>query len=385
MPQIATEEIQDNVLITKIDTIAKEMGQSLPPPTDALKMVITIPAKNESESIIKTLEAISNQKLCDRKPFNSSRFELLVLCNNCSDDTYVKCNQFSAKYTAINVHCMELNSDELNTVGAARRILMNIASGRLSENGFIITTDADTIPDSNWLATIESYSETNIGLVCGFIRSDYESVDGQALKYLQAKDEYLMLKSELEHKLLPNLNDPWPRHSYHWGPNLAIKNNVYNAVGGIQPLHFLEDVDLYNRVVSLGIAVRHCMDTIVTTSTRIDSRCGEGFGAELKIWSEWEGVSYNVEGLQKLLMRFKIHTLLNQFYSVPNIELFEPICEIAETNKESLLRLIHTYKNPEAALIAIQHFLDSNQDFHERFPNCSVFGACEDIRNYLLN
>jgi hypothetical protein len=260
---------------------------------------------------------------------------------------------------------------------------MNIASGRLAENSFIITTDADTIPDAHWLQKIESYSETDIDLVCGFIQSDYDSVDGQTLKYLQAKDDYLILKAELEHNLLPDPNDPWPKHNYHWGPNLAIKNKVYKAIGGIQPLHFLEDVDMYNRVVGQGFAVRHCMETRVTTSTRIDSRCNEGFGAELKIWTEWQGVSYNLEGLEKLKTRFEIYKLLQQFYHVPNIELLETISQLAETDRVTLLEMLHKHKNPEAAIIEMQLFLDSHEPFNSRFPNCSVFEACEKIRSYL--
>src|SRR5690606_9971523 len=212
----------------------------------------------------------------------------------------------------------ELFSEIADTVGAARRVLMNIAANRLlQDNGLIISTDADTIPDKNWLVNVYGYLEKDISLICGYIKSDYTKLVPQASAYLKAKDDYLLLKARLETEFLPSIHDPWPRHSFHWGPNMAIKKSVYKAIGGIQPLHFLEDVSLFNSVISKGYKVRHCMDTQVTTSTRIKPRCNEGFGAELRVWTEYEGVAYNVEGLEKLKCRYGIYRDIKEFYISP--------------------------------------------------------------------
>ena len=42
-------------------------------------------------------------------------------------------------------------------------------------------------------------------------------------------------------------HDPWPRHSDHTGASLAVRGDVYAAVGGIPPLPFREDIGFVAR------------------------------------------------------------------------------------------------------------------------------------------
>src|SRR5699024_8941903 len=134
--------------------------------------------------------------------------------------------------------------------------------------------------------------------------------------------------------------------------------NVYGAIGGVRPLHFLEDVDLYNRVVSEGYLVRHCLKTKVHTSTRTDSRCTEGFGAELRIWTEWEGVEYNVEGLSKLLMRFQINGLIQEYFTNKAEEILTNIAELACISIQELQELVDESKREEALQIKVEEHLN---------------------------
>ena len=365
-----------------IDRISKCLGRGLPSPHSGLKMVVIIPAKNEEDQILSTLQSFSKQVHQDGF-FDKEKFEILVLCHNCSDNTKKKCELFFASHPDLFGHVLYLHSRIANTVGAARRILMNIAYDRLPDDrGLIISTDADTLPDKKWLYHLEKYIEQETSLVCGIILSNVLGLQDQAMKYLLAKDEYLLLKSNLESKLLPDANDPWPRHNYHWGPNMAIKKAVYGAIGGIRPLHFLEDVDLYNRVKSEGYLVRHCLKSKVFTSTRTDSRCQEGFGAELRVWTDWEGVAYNVEGLEKLLSRYEIYGLIKEYYKSTSTKLLSQIATLAQIDKHELQRMFNTSERAEAMIIKMEEHLNKSEKWNSLYPNKGVIEVCKELKNY---
>lgn len=144
------KEIPDEIEITKqIDEISNGLGSKLPEPNSQLEYVIIIPAKDEAEGITQTLTAIANQKNKDGSDFNKSLFEILLLCHNCNDETFETCQEFARNKSNLNLQILELHSEVANTVGSARRILMNIASKRIQKTeGFIISTDADTLADN---------------------------------------------------------------------------------------------------------------------------------------------------------------------------------------------------------------------------------------------
>lgn len=383
MKPVAFTDTREIDKIKIIDRISKELGKTLPLANERLKMVVIIPAKNEGKGIVETLESIINQRIQNNKLFDSSCFELLILCHNCIDNTYEVCLEFALTNPQTLMHILVLNSKVADNVGAARRVLMNIASERLANpDGLIISTDADTIPDNMWLYNLEKYLEQEVSLICGFINADLKNLEGQARTYLAAKNEYLLLKSKLEANIFPNLNDPWPRHNYHWGSNMAIKRQVYEAIGGIRPLHYLEDVNLYTKVVSEGYAVRHCMKTKVTTSTRLDFRCDEGFGEELLAWTENEGVAYNVEGLEKLWVRFGIYSSIKQLYNSYSEEILVRISEMASIDLTHLFKMFEQSDRFESLMIKMEKYLNTNQAWNEAYPNIGVLQACSELKAY---
>lgn len=365
------------------DFLSNQLSKELPKPLPELQMVVIIPAKNEENHIKSTLQCFIDQINEDGTPFDKVKFEVLVLCHNCSDNTNEEATSFFRNNSEISGHVLSLDSDIANTVGAARRILMNIAFSRIPiDNGLIISTDADTLPDAKWLYYLEDYIHKDIALICGLIISNPNGLNEQALTYLNAKDEYLLLKSKLESQLLPKPHDPWPRHNFNWGPNLTIKKSIYKAVGGIRPLHFLEDVDLYNRVVSEGHFARHCLNSKVLTSTRTNSRCQEGFGAELRIWNEWVGVEYNVEGLLKLLLRFQIYDLIQKYYLNGEKSILSMISKLGCISINDLQRFVRESNRVEALTIKIQEHLNKSDKWNSLYPNKGVLEVLEELKVY---
>src|SRR5690625_1660774 len=382
LPADIDQSEQEKIRI--IDRISSSMERTFPPANKHLKMAVIIPAKNEAESIIPTLEAIAGQRTPTEDSLDFEEFELIILCHNCTDHTAEVCHQFSLKNPSFPIHILELNHPKADTVGSARRILMNIASKRLrNPQALIISTDADTIPDSKWLFYMSTYLNSKVGYICGYIQSNLQEIEGQALAYLKAKDEYLALRTRLESVLLPDQNNPWPRHAYNWGPNIAIKKHVYQAVGGIRPLHFLEDVDLFKRVRRQGYIIKHCLKSRVTTSTRINARCLEGFGAELKIWSEINEVTYNVEGLNKLLLRFKIYTSIENYFNSYSKPILLEISSMSGMNLLDLIELVRKNPKKEHLIFAMENYLNSDENWNIINPNIDVLMACEEIKTYL--
>lgn len=373
---------EEQSFIDFLDGIASQLSKTLPVPSANLKMVVIIPAKNEEEQIVNSLNSLAQQVSDEGEPLKSSEFEIIILCHNCSDSTKKKCEKFFDREN-IQGFVLSLNSEEANTVGAARRILMNIACNRLAiKNGFIISTDADTLAHKHWLFSISNYFNSNIDMVCGIIASTLDGLQPQAMEYLRAKDEYLLLRAKLEDKLSPVPDDPSPRHNYHWGPNIAIKKQVYQKVGGLRPLHFLEDVDLFYRVREYGFSVRHCLKTKVTTSTRIDSRCSEGFGAELNVWTAIDGVPYNVEGLHKIILRNKIYSLAKKYFFKPLESIRQLLQQMAMISEDELMTMRQNSRNHNSMAIKMEQYLNKSRDWHEANPNEGVFDVCHQLNQY---
>ncbi len=370
-------------LLEYIDEVADTLSKLLPRTLPSVKMIVTIPAKNEAEEIHHTLHAILNQKDLNGNLFDKSLYEILILCHNCSDNTKQEVEMISDKFPTLQLHVLALNSEVANNVGSARRVLMNIASQRLNGNNkLLITTDADTIPESDWLANLDTYIETEYDLICGLINVNRDNLQKQPEEFLKGKDDYLLLKAKLESHVLHNKDNSWPRHCYNWGPNLAIKKGVYDAIGGIKPLHFLEDVDMFNTVFGNGYKIRHSNNVVVTTSTRLDPRCDEGFGAELRVWNEFDGVEYNVEGLTKLLLRYSIYQLIQHFYQKPSTEILLEICEKAQIDFNTITEMFTNCERYEAMIVKMEKYLTENECWNNQNPNSSVFKACEEIENY---
>lgn len=111
--------------------------------------------------------------------------------------------------------------------------------------------------------------------------------------------------------------DPLPRHAHNSGPNMAVRKDVYDLIGGIPPKVYLEDIALYDAVCKFEGYIRHCPDIIVVTSDRTVARAPKGFGNDLKTWSDAEKISLKVEGLERLRAKFRLFEAIRNYYDRP--------------------------------------------------------------------
>src|SRR5690554_3669597 len=142
-------------------------------PSNNLNICVTIPVKDEEDTIIQCLDALRLQKNRDNIPLNPSLFEVLVLANNCRDHTYLLTKEYQNAYPEFPLLVEEVTfTEEAANIGTARRFLMDIAYARftlLNKNGIIASTDGDTQVDEYWISEIEKEMKKDCDVIGGEI------------------------------------------------------------------------------------------------------------------------------------------------------------------------------------------------------------------------
>ncbi|MGA8854398.1 MAG: glycosyltransferase [Christiangramia sp.] len=363
----------------KLGTELNSYGKPLLTEHNHLQMVVTVPAKNEAKTIWKTLSALASQYLPEApQPFKV--FEVLVLCNHCNDDTRDLCILFQEIHPDFPLYVFETQDPFINTVGAARRVLMDIAAGRLPDYGFIITTDADTVPDKNWLHAILNTINDRADLICGIIKPALKGLNAKAANQLLQTRSYLDLVARLESELYPQKEDPWPRHSHNSGPNMAIRNLVYKKIGGIPPLPCLEDIALYQQVISHGFQVKHSSAPVVITSCRSSSRVVGGFGTQIKNWTASQ--TECVEGYEKLTERFTAYAEIRKYYQNQSSEILNSLSSRIYFEPSVIKSLIQNHVRSSSLIIHLEHILKNHVPWNSAYPNIPLDFAIEELENY---
>lgn len=268
-----------------------------PMSTDCLLSVV-IPARDERETIGEALRALAGQRHLDGSSLDQDSYEVIVLANNCEDETAAVARAAQLLYPALRLHVIEAHfPPALAHIGVARRALMDAASARFHgvgrPGGVIVSTDADTIADPFWLAHTLRAVEAGADAVGGriVVGPDWDASDERTRQYHLRDVGYRMLVSELVARLDPDPADPWPRHFQHFGPSLAVTAAAYELAGGLPPLESLEDVALYHALRRVDARIRHDPAVRVRTSPRSSERTAFGFSAQLRDWSHMGAVN----------------------------------------------------------------------------------------------
>jgi len=252
-----------------------------------LKVCITIPARNEEKLIERTLNALYHQYHSGGTPIDKNMYEVLILTNNCEDQTSCKIRDFAKRHPHFQLYVEDFTFPEAEAhIGKCRRLLMDAALRRLLSinraDGFIISTDADTQADPFWLHHILAEFEQGCDVVGGRIISTSEDPHTQ---YIHARDErYRLLCTKLEAFIAPIAHDPWPRHFQCFGPSTAVTCSIYQKVGRMPLLPFLEDAIFMRNLICIDAKIRHSPKVKVHTSGRLNGRAVYGFSKQLQEW-----------------------------------------------------------------------------------------------------
>jgi GT2 family glycosyltransferase len=286
---------------------------SFDPCRPQLTPVIAIPARNEEARLPRVLDALERQCLP-----TDDRLPVLLLINNSSDGSFQLATELGARLEQVNltVRAVTFAPDEA-TVGMARRTAMDLAlaSAPSASSTLLMTTDADAEPDPDWVAANLKAAHAGADLAAGRIVADpsEEALLGIGLiRRSRSFDAYCRARSLLGSLLDPIDHDPWPNHLFEMAGSLAVRSDVYAAVGGLDPLAYREDLAFVAKVRASGYRVRHSVDAVVTVSARTCGRAPEGMSQSLARWKvEAErGDPLLVEDPAKTVARFLLRRKL---------------------------------------------------------------------------
>ncbi|TYC52498.1 glycosyltransferase [Rhodobacterales bacterium] len=240
---------------------------------------IAVPARNEAGRIAACLAAL--QRASER----SGRTVGLVLAVNNTDDTTVSLaiqhlSRSGMPHVVIDVHFADTEAN----AGHARRLALDIATEVTREGGFLATTDADSLVDTDWLTDAQRLLESRADLICGAILpldDERETLPPGFGERCAPEGEYAAMSVELAARLDPRPHDPAPAHGNIGGANLSFSRSLYRAVGGMPRLHCGEDRAFVALADQLDYRVAYAQKVTVRTSCRLNGRARGGMSDAL--------------------------------------------------------------------------------------------------------
>jgi len=284
------------------------------PPTVECEVCVIVPARDEAATLVNTLRALARQVDGDDRPLAHERYEIVLLANNCRDESAALARRFAQAHPTLALHVVERTlSDAEANVGHARRLLMDEAYRRLASvgrpHGVIASTDGDTVVAPTWLTATLDEIARGADVVGGRIVVDNVGGIGMGAVYdrgvrrYHLRDvAYRLLAAAYEARLDPDPHDPWPRHHQHFGASLAVTMETYQRAGGLPDVPMLEDMALIQVLRRLDARIRHSPAVQVVTSGRRDARARIGLATQLGEWAamDREGQPWLVESISSL-------------------------------------------------------------------------------------
>ncbi len=247
----------------------------------APKITIAVPARNEEDVIASCLSSLANQEEMDLRSMKA-----VFMLNNCTDGTYEVIKSFAPKLK-FSVIAARVNLPAgYQTAGWARKLAMDCAASLTAENGYILSTDADSVADPDWVARKQDEFINGADAVAGFVTADWSELSKMPEEILSLgalEWEYQGLSAELEAKADPQSHDPWKRHNQNCGASMAIRSSLYKEIGGLPPLPVGEDRALFDAIRKKDGKIRHSLNAHVTASARMVGRASGGMADALRL------------------------------------------------------------------------------------------------------
>ncbi|WP_310414188.1 glycosyltransferase family A protein [Chamaesiphon sp. OTE_8_metabat_110] len=284
------------------------------PPRSQCEVSVIVPVKDEAQTLVQTLSALANQTCLNGQPLDPLSYEIIVLANNCTDESAQIARQFAKRHPRLALHVAEVTlPPERAYIGYVRKLLMDEAYRRLmslgKRQGIIASTDGDTQVAATWIAATIQEIAGGVDAVGGRIITDRQSrqaLPPQAKTCFLQEVGYRSLVAEMEHYLDPDPYDPLPRHYQHYGASLAVTAEMYAKAGGIPPVRTPEDEAFYQSLLRVNARFRHSPLVQVTTSARVSGRSPVGLANQLRKWTDMSiDSTFKVEPAAATISRFQ--------------------------------------------------------------------------------
>ena len=240
--------------------------------------VVAVPVCNEEERIAACIAAISEQE-------DVRADDIVLLVNNTSDRT-VAVAQNVRLHGSTRLHILERGlPPEAAGAGHARRLAMREAAGLAGPSGILLTTDADSRPDPDWLASNLAEIAQGVDAVAGWVDLDPAEWSAIPLTLHEADARecaYDSLCDEIEAHLDPDPWDPLPRHTQNSGASIAVTVAAYRRAGGIPAAVVGEDRAFLAALRRIDARIRHSPACHVVVSGRTEGRAAGGMADTIR-------------------------------------------------------------------------------------------------------
>jgi hypothetical protein len=204
---------------------------------------------------------------------------IVVLVNDSDDDSFALASAGVAE-TAHPALVLDIERPHgRRHAGGARRAALDLAAELAVPDGFLLTTDADSVVETGWAAASVRALAAGNDLVCGRVRVDRGERDElpPALRLrhrLEAKIKAAAVV--LEDRMDPRPHNPAPRHADIFAAALAVRREAYLAIGGLPAVPCGEDAALVQRMADEDRPIYFARDAVVCTSLRRSGRAAGG-------------------------------------------------------------------------------------------------------------
>jgi len=277
--------------VTEEKNAASRLSSESVSPRSSQRAVVAIPVKDEADRLEACLTALANQRHCQTNTGVPYKFGVLLLLNNCSDDSAALAARLQPELPyPLQISNVTLRGP-LSNAGYARRLAMDAAAAWLSASvselfdGLLLTTDADSRVAADWVDRHFRLFRSGLDAVAGFVRDDpveHHRLPRALRERGRLEERYGDLLTELESIVAPVPWDPWPRHSMASGASIGLRLSWYRRIGGLPLQASGEDRALLDRLATSGARIRHCLKTVVTTSCRLLGRAPGGMAEAMR-------------------------------------------------------------------------------------------------------
>lgn len=359
------------------------------------RVSIVIPVRNEAETIAETLKSLVNQVDLKNHRLAPDSFEIIILANNCTDNSADIVRFFAKANSDLNIHLAETHlPPEKANVGYVRRRLMNEAYARLCQNkfksGVIMTTDGDTCPAPNWIVANLREIKNGADAVGGRILMKprgLREMNEKTRRFHLLDTGYRLLAAELEARLDYIAHDYLPRHHQHFNGSFAVTTAAFDRAGGIPPVSFLEDVAFFQSLMRVDARFRHSPFVRVETSSRIAGRAEMGLSTQIKEWTVMgeNGDTYFVENAASIAQRINLRSVLRSVWNGKEAN-FARITRLADDlmiSPNMLKNELQIKQTFGSLLEKVQRAQNAGGEWQRRYPLVCVSRAIWDLRQIL--
>jgi hypothetical protein len=239
---------------------------------------VAVPVKNEQDCIKSCLEALDGQVA-------GHADHIVLLLNNCYDATAEIARSLAPQLlSALHIIEVVLTPEKANA-GVARHMALAAAEKLAGQNGVLLTTDADSRVDPNWIGANLGALDAGADAVAGW--AELDPVDWGsiplALHEADAREcAYDAVCDEIHALLDPDPDDPLPRHTQASGASIAVSAKMYRAAGGMPKVPTGEDRAFITALRKIDARVRHSPECRVVVSGRLEGRAAGGMAATIR-------------------------------------------------------------------------------------------------------